>query len=69
MPLVSVLICAYNVEKYFAQALDAVVRQTWRNLEIFISSCLTVCHMVCGHRDLVFGNDGGAICISVTERR
>ncbi|WP_308035866.1 glycosyltransferase family 2 protein [Neisseria cinerea] len=35
-PLVSVLICAYNVEKYFAQALDAVVRQTWRNLEIFI---------------------------------
>ena len=25
--------------------------------------------MVCGHRDLVFRNDGGAICISVTERR
>lgn len=37
--------------------------------EFFISSCLTVCYMVCGHRDLVFGNDGGAICISVTERR
>ncbi|CWN29949.1 glycosyltransferase family 2 protein [Neisseria meningitidis] len=35
-PLVSVLICAYNVEKYFAQSLAAVVNQTWRNLEILI---------------------------------
>ncbi len=34
--LVSVLICAYNVEKYFAQSLAAVVNQTWRNLEILI---------------------------------
>ncbi|HEZ0471007.1 TPA: glycosyltransferase family 2 protein [Neisseria meningitidis] len=35
-PLVSVLICAYNVEKYFAQSLAAVVNQTWRNLDILI---------------------------------
>ena len=35
-PLVSVLICAYNAEKYFAQSLVAVVNQTWRNLEILI---------------------------------
>nr|WP_304677156.1 MULTISPECIES: glycosyltransferase family 2 protein [Neisseria] len=35
-PLVSVLICAYNAEKYFAQSLAAVVNQTWRNLEILI---------------------------------
>ncbi|EPI5948453.1 glycosyltransferase family 2 protein, partial [Neisseria gonorrhoeae] len=35
-PLVSVLICAYNVEKYFAQSLSAVVNQTWRNLDILI---------------------------------
>ncbi|HFC3161836.1 TPA: glycosyltransferase family 2 protein [Neisseria gonorrhoeae] len=35
-PLVSVLICAYNVEKYFAQSLAAVVGQTWRNLDILI---------------------------------
>ncbi len=35
-PLVSVLICAYNVEKYFAQSLATVVNQTWRNLEILI---------------------------------
>ncbi|SCW13302.1 Glycosyltransferase [Neisseria gonorrhoeae] len=35
-PLVSVLICAYNVEKYFAQSLSAVVGQTWRNLDILI---------------------------------
>ncbi|MCH8756982.1 glycosyltransferase family 2 protein, partial [Neisseria gonorrhoeae] len=34
--LVSVLICAYNVEKYFAQSLAAVVNQTWRNLDILI---------------------------------
>ncbi|WP_146708184.1 glycosyltransferase family 2 protein [Neisseria meningitidis] len=35
-PLVSVLICAYNVEKYFTQSLAAVVNQTWRNLDILI---------------------------------
>ncbi|EMS6731697.1 glycosyltransferase family 2 protein [Neisseria gonorrhoeae] len=35
-PLVSVLICAYNAEKYFAQSLSAVVGQTWRNLDILI---------------------------------
>ncbi len=35
-PLVSVLICAYNVEKYFAQSLAAVVNQTWCNLDILI---------------------------------
>ncbi|HFA7513108.1 TPA: glycosyltransferase family 2 protein, partial [Neisseria gonorrhoeae] len=35
-PLVSVLICAYNTEKYFAQSLSAVVGQTWRNLDILI---------------------------------
>ncbi|MEF1924931.1 glycosyltransferase family 2 protein, partial [Neisseria gonorrhoeae] len=35
-PLVSVLICAYNAEKYFAQSLSAVVNQTWRNLDILI---------------------------------
>ncbi|HGH6295539.1 TPA: glycosyltransferase family 2 protein, partial [Neisseria meningitidis] len=35
-PLVSVLICAYNAEKYFAQSLAAVVNQTWRNLDILI---------------------------------
>lgn len=35
-PLSSVLICAYNVEKYFAQSLAAVVNQTWRNLDILI---------------------------------
>ncbi|MBG8733201.1 glycosyltransferase family 2 protein [Neisseria lactamica] len=35
-PLVSVLICAYNAEKYFAQSLAAVVNQTLRNLDILI---------------------------------
>lgn len=35
-PLVNVLICAYNAEKYFAQSLSAVTGQTWRNLEILI---------------------------------
>lgn len=35
-PLVSILIPAYNVEKYISQCLDSVVNQTYRNLQIVI---------------------------------
>lgn len=35
-PLVSVLICAYNAGHYFAEALEAVLGQTYRNLEIVL---------------------------------
>lgn len=36
MPLVSVLICAYNTEKYIEECLDAVINQTYKNLEIVV---------------------------------
>ncbi|HII3823303.1 TPA: glycosyltransferase family 2 protein [Pasteurella multocida] len=35
-PLVSVLICAYNVEKYIEEYINAVINQTYKNLEIII---------------------------------
>lgn len=35
-PLVSVLICAYNVEKYIEECVDALINQTYKNLEIII---------------------------------
>ncbi len=34
--LVSVLICAYNVEKYIDECLNAVIAQTYKNLEIIV---------------------------------
>ena len=33
-PLISVIIPVYNVERYLAQCLDSVIRQTYENLEI-----------------------------------
>ncbi|MDO5054400.1 MAG: glycosyltransferase family 2 protein [Pasteurella oralis] len=35
-PIVTVLICAYNAEKYIADCLNAVINQTYKNLEIII---------------------------------
>ena len=35
-PLVSVVICAYNGEKYLARAIESVLAQTYRNFEIVI---------------------------------
>lgn len=36
LPLVSVLICAYNTEEYIEEAVKAVLKQTYSNLEIII---------------------------------
>ena len=35
-PLVSVIIPVYNVELYLREALDSVINQTYRNLEILV---------------------------------
>ena len=35
-PLVSVIIAAYNVEKYLSQCLDSLVNQTLTNIEIIV---------------------------------
>lgn len=35
-PLVSILVPAYNVEKYVSQCLESIVNQTYRNLQIVV---------------------------------
>lgn len=35
-PLVSVLICAYNAEKFISECLDSVIKQTYSNLEVLL---------------------------------
>lgn len=36
MPLVSVIIPIYNVEKYLSECLDSIINQTYKNLEIIL---------------------------------
>lgn len=36
MPIISVIIPVYNVEKYLCQCLDSVINQTYKNLEIIL---------------------------------
>jgi glycosyltransferase involved in cell wall biosynthesis len=48
-PLVSILIPVFNVERYVAQALESIARQTYRNLQVLVvDDCSTD-----GTRDIV----------------
>ena len=36
LPLISVLIPTYNVEKYVEEAIHCIIKQTYKNIEIII---------------------------------
>lgn len=36
MPLISVIVPAYGVEKYIEKCLDSIINQTYRNIEIIL---------------------------------
>ena len=36
MPKVSVLLCAYNAEKYIAEAINSTIQQTYQDFEFII---------------------------------
>jgi len=48
-PLVSIIVCAYNVEKYIDESITSIINQTYKNLEIIIindgSTDLTLSHL------------------------
>ena len=41
-PLVTVIIPAYNTEKYISKCLDSILVQSYQELEIIISSTLKI---------------------------
>ena len=36
MPLISVIVPIYNVEKYLDRCVDSIINQTYKNLEIIL---------------------------------
>lgn len=36
MPKISIIVPVYNVEKYIAQCLDSIIKQTFRDIEVIV---------------------------------
>lgn len=70
LPLVSIIIPVYKVEKYLSECLDSVVNQTYKNLEIILvddgspDNCGKICdeYAVLDRRIRVIHKENGGLC-------
>ncbi len=74
-PLISVIIPIYNVEPYLRQALDSVINQTWRNLQIILvddgspDNCGVICdeYAASDNRITVIHKENGGVSSARNE--
>lgn len=75
MPLVSVLIPVYNVEKYLSKCLESIIHQTYENIEIILindgstDSSADICRMYQDRYDFIHLYEYANAGISVTRNR
>jgi len=67
-PLVSIIIPAYNAEKYIAEAIDSALSQTYSNIEVIViddGSIDTTAAIISSYKGVVFKqHDHQGACVA-----